>query len=33
MVDQGWRGTPIYWPVTVAQQNFHTSIFAHETMD
>ncbi|MBE0427287.1 MAG: hypothetical protein IBX72_11675 [Nitrospirae bacterium] len=30
--DLGWRGTPFYWPVIVAQQNLHTSIFAHETM-
>jgi hypothetical protein len=31
-LDQGWRGTPFYWPVIVAQQNLRTSIFAHETM-
>jgi len=30
--DLGWRGTPFYWPVIVAQQNLRTSIFAHETM-
>lgn len=29
---QGWRGTPFYWPVIVAQQNIATSIFAHETV-
>jgi len=29
---RGWRGTPFYWPVIVAQQNIRTSIFAHETM-
>lgn len=28
----GWRGTPFYWPVIVAQQNLRTSVFAHETM-
>jgi hypothetical protein len=27
----GWRGTPFYWPVIVAQQNIRTAIFAHET--
>lgn len=31
-VEQGWRDTPFYWPVIVAQQNLTTSIFAHETM-
>ena len=31
--EQGWRGTPFYWPVIVAQQNLRTSVFAHETMD
>lgn len=30
--DLGWRGTPFYWPVIIAQQNLRTSIFAHETM-
>jgi hypothetical protein len=30
--DLGWRGTPFYWPVIVAQKNLRTSIFAHETM-
>jgi Z1 domain len=30
--DLGWRGTPFYWPVIVAQQNIQTAIFAHETM-
>ncbi|MCC6398663.1 MAG: hypothetical protein IT282_16735 [Bacteroidetes bacterium] len=29
--DRGWRGTPFYWPVIVAQQNTRTAIFAHET--
>lgn len=33
MEEQGWRGTPFYWPVIVAQQNLRTSVFAHETMD
>lgn len=28
----GWRGTPFYWPVIVAQQNIRTAIFAHETV-
>jgi hypothetical protein len=28
---QGWRDTPFYWPVIVAQRNIRTSIFAHET--
>lgn len=27
--EQGWRGTPFYWPVIVAQQNLRTSVFAH----
>jgi hypothetical protein len=30
--EQGWRGTPFYWPVIVAQQEVQTAIFAHETM-
>lgn len=30
--EQGWRGTPFYWPVIFAQQNLRTSVFAHETM-
>ena len=30
--DLGWRGTPFYWPVIIAQQNLRTSVFAHETM-
>ena len=25
--EQGWRGTPFYWPVLVAQQNIHSSYF------
>jgi hypothetical protein len=29
--EQGWRGTPFYWPVIIAQQNVRTAIFAHET--
>lgn len=29
----GWRGTPFYWPLIMAQRNLRTSIFAHETMD
>lgn len=29
--EKGWRGTPFYWPVIVAQRNIRTSIFAHET--
>ena len=29
--ENGWRGTPFYWPVILAQQNVHTAIFAHET--
>ena len=29
--EQGWRGTPFYWPVIVAQQNTKTAIFANET--
>jgi hypothetical protein len=29
--EQGWRGTPFYWPVIMAQQNVRTAIFAHET--
>lgn len=31
--DQGWRGTPFYWPVIMAQRNIRTAIFAHESMD
>lgn len=30
--EQGWRGTPFYWPVIFAQQSIKTSIFAHKTM-
>jgi hypothetical protein len=29
--EDGWRGTPFYWPVIVAQRNARTAIFAHET--
>jgi hypothetical protein len=29
--DQGWKGTPFYWPVIMAQENIPVSIFAHET--
>ena len=29
--EQGWRGTPFYWPVIYAPQNVRVSIFAHET--
>jgi Z1 domain len=29
--DDGWRGTPFYWPVIVAPEKIRTSIFAHET--
>ena len=29
--EQGWMGTPFYWPVIMAQQNVRTAIFAHET--
>ena len=29
--EQGWRGTPFYWPVIVAQANATTAIFANET--
>lgn len=29
--EQGWRGTPFYWPVIMAQENIPLSIFAHET--
>lgn len=28
----GWRGTPFYWPIIMAQQNVRTAVFAHETM-
>ena len=31
-VDTGWRSGPFYWPVTSAQQNTLTSIFAHEML-
>lgn len=30
--NEGWRGTPFYWPVIMAQRSLRTSIFAHETM-
>lgn len=30
-VEQGWRGTPFYWPVVVAQAKAKTAIFANET--
>lgn len=29
--EQGWKGTPFYWPVIMAQENIPVSIFAHET--
>ena len=29
--EQGWHGTPFYWPVIYAPQNVRVSIFAHET--
>lgn len=29
--ENGWRGTPFYWPVIWAPQNVQTAIFAHET--
>ena len=29
--EQGWRGTPFYWPVIWAPRNIQTAIFAHET--
>lgn len=29
--ENGWRGTPFYWPVIVAPQTTRTSIFAHKT--
>jgi hypothetical protein len=28
---QGWRGTPFYWPVIWAHRNLKTAIFANET--
>lgn len=30
--EQGWRGTPFYWPVIYAHQNVKTAIFAEEAM-
>lgn len=30
--ERGWRGSPFYWPVIMAQQNIRTAIFTHETM-
>jgi hypothetical protein len=29
--EKGWRSTPFYWPIIVAQQNIRTAIFAHKT--
>jgi hypothetical protein len=29
--EQGWHGTPFYWPVIYAPQNVRVSIFAHTT--
>ncbi|MGE0276019.1 MAG: Z1 domain-containing protein [Nitrospiraceae bacterium] len=29
--EHGWRGTPFYWPVIMAQQRIPVSIFAHQT--
>jgi len=29
--EQGWKGTPFYWPVIMAQESIPLSIFAHET--
>ncbi|WP_216840707.1 hypothetical protein [Dyella sp. S184] len=31
--EKGWRGTPFYWPVTRAQKNTPTAIYAAETID
>lgn len=31
LVEQGWRGTPFYWPVIWAPRNVQTAIFAHES--
>jgi hypothetical protein len=30
--EQGWRGTPFFWPVIWVQKNVKTAIFAQETM-
>ncbi len=30
--EQGWRGTPFFWPVIVAPKNVKTAIFAQEAM-
>jgi hypothetical protein len=29
--NEGWRGTPFYWPVIYAQGKIRTAIFAHKT--
>jgi hypothetical protein len=31
--DQGWKGSPFWWPVIVAPQNTLTSIFASDVID
>jgi hypothetical protein len=32
LIEQGWRGTPFFWPVIRVQTNVKTAIFAQETM-
>ena len=29
--EQGWRGTPFYWPVIWAQENSRTTVYSHTT--
>jgi hypothetical protein len=29
--EQGWRGTPFYWPVIWAPANTRTAVFSHST--
>ena len=31
--DQGWKGSPFWWPVIIAPKNTHTAIFASDTID
>ena len=31
--EQGWMGSPFWWPVILTPKNMHTAIFASETLD
>jgi hypothetical protein len=31
--EDGWKGSPFWWPVIMAPQNTQTTIFASDTVD